>query len=223
MIMRGESEVTMLQASMLVSSLVNPPPMFKKLFNNQDRYITYQKKQHCQDDRFFFADEYNIKRMVRISQFELWFERVYTQLLNILHELTYIESSNLKNVLVMYTKPNFRSHVLVSFDVKKKSHQLYIHKKTKLNIQNQNGTHVPRFVQLGFRMVHMIMFDALAAMPEDWTMFYEFVPTPKMLVISFDQSDDWKCLKDMHGRDFYSPDTQQMHTTVLAPSIQVHV
>uniref|UniRef100_A0A915ILF5 Uncharacterized protein n=1 Tax=Romanomermis culicivorax TaxID=13658 RepID=A0A915ILF5_ROMCU len=54
--MAGESEVTTSQASTLVSSLVNPRPMFKKFFNNQDCYIVYQRKQHGQDDQFFNAD-----------------------------------------------------------------------------------------------------------------------------------------------------------------------
>uniref|UniRef100_A0A915JJC2 Uncharacterized protein n=1 Tax=Romanomermis culicivorax TaxID=13658 RepID=A0A915JJC2_ROMCU len=42
---------------------------------------------------------------------------------------------------------------------------------------------------------------------------------PKTIAIGFDQANDWKCLKDMHGRDFYSPDAPKTHSTVLAPSI----
>uniref|UniRef100_A0A915LCC0 Uncharacterized protein n=1 Tax=Romanomermis culicivorax TaxID=13658 RepID=A0A915LCC0_ROMCU len=42
---------------------------------------------------------------------------------------------------------------------------------------------------------------------------------PKAIVIGFDQADDWKCLKDMHGREYYSPDARKMHSTVLAPNI----
>uniref|UniRef100_A0A915J855 Uncharacterized protein n=1 Tax=Romanomermis culicivorax TaxID=13658 RepID=A0A915J855_ROMCU len=57
------------------------------------------------------------------------------------------------------------------------------------------------------------MFDALVATPEDWTAFYEFVSAPKTIVIGFDQADDWKCLKDMHGRDYYSPDARKTHST----------
>uniref|UniRef100_A0A915KS79 Uncharacterized protein n=1 Tax=Romanomermis culicivorax TaxID=13658 RepID=A0A915KS79_ROMCU len=63
------------------------------------------------------------------------------------------------------------------------------------------------------------MLDALAATPKDRTAFYEFVLAPKTIVIGFDQADDWKCLKDMHGCDYYSSDAQKMHSTVLAPSI----
>uniref|UniRef100_A0A915IE40 Uncharacterized protein n=1 Tax=Romanomermis culicivorax TaxID=13658 RepID=A0A915IE40_ROMCU len=41
-----------------------------------NQYISYQKKQHRQDDRFFFEDEYNIKGMIRIAEFEHRFETV---------------------------------------------------------------------------------------------------------------------------------------------------
>uniref|UniRef100_A0A915JNK4 Uncharacterized protein n=1 Tax=Romanomermis culicivorax TaxID=13658 RepID=A0A915JNK4_ROMCU len=75
-----------------------------------------------------------------------------------------------------------------------------------MNIVNQNVTHVARFVQLGFPTGYTIMFDTLAATPEDWTAFYEFVSPPKTIVIGFDQADNWKCLKDMHGREYYLPD-----------------
>uniref|UniRef100_A0A915HG36 Uncharacterized protein n=1 Tax=Romanomermis culicivorax TaxID=13658 RepID=A0A915HG36_ROMCU len=47
--------------------------------------------------------------------------------------------------------------------------------------------------------------------------------TPKTIVIRFDRADGWKCLKDMHGREYYSPDARKMHFTVLAPSILVDV
>uniref|UniRef100_A0A915K547 Uncharacterized protein n=1 Tax=Romanomermis culicivorax TaxID=13658 RepID=A0A915K547_ROMCU len=84
------------------------------------RYISYQKKQHCQDNRFFFAEE-----------FERWFETVYTRPLNVLGDPTYVKCGDLKNTLMMHSKPNFGSHVLVGFDVQKIStNQLYIHKKT---------------------------------------------------------------------------------------------
>uniref|UniRef100_A0A915KUS5 Uncharacterized protein n=1 Tax=Romanomermis culicivorax TaxID=13658 RepID=A0A915KUS5_ROMCU len=55
--MTSSSEATMSQSSGIMSSLINPPPIFRKYFNDQDRYISYQKKQHRQDDRFFFADD----------------------------------------------------------------------------------------------------------------------------------------------------------------------
>uniref|UniRef100_A0A915I1M0 Uncharacterized protein n=1 Tax=Romanomermis culicivorax TaxID=13658 RepID=A0A915I1M0_ROMCU len=48
------------------------------------------------------------------------------------------------------------------------------------------------------------MFDALAAMSDEWTTFYDFVLALKTIVIGLDQADDWKCLKDMHGHNFYS-------------------
>uniref|UniRef100_A0A915KB48 Uncharacterized protein n=1 Tax=Romanomermis culicivorax TaxID=13658 RepID=A0A915KB48_ROMCU len=114
--------------------------------------------------------------------------------------------------------------MLVGFDVEKISmDQLYIHKKTKMNIQNQNGAHVARFVQLGFWTGHTIVFDALVATPDDWTAFYEYVSARKTIVISFHQADNWKCLKDMHRPDFYSPDTRKTHSNVLAPSISVDI
>uniref|UniRef100_A0A915KRZ7 Uncharacterized protein n=1 Tax=Romanomermis culicivorax TaxID=13658 RepID=A0A915KRZ7_ROMCU len=85
----------------------------------------------------FFADEYNTKRMIRIAEFEHWFETVYTRPLNVLHDPTYVESGEPKRPLTAHSKPNFGGHVLVGFDVKKIStNQLYIHKKTKMNIQN---------------------------------------------------------------------------------------
>uniref|UniRef100_A0A915J525 Uncharacterized protein n=1 Tax=Romanomermis culicivorax TaxID=13658 RepID=A0A915J525_ROMCU len=85
--------------------------------------------------------------MIRIVEFEHWFEMVYARPMNVLRELTYIESGDLKNTLAMHMKLNFRSHILVGFNVEKIStNQLYIHKKTKLDIQNQNVTHVARFV-----------------------------------------------------------------------------
>uniref|UniRef100_A0A915JP28 Uncharacterized protein n=1 Tax=Romanomermis culicivorax TaxID=13658 RepID=A0A915JP28_ROMCU len=91
----------------------------------------------------------------------------------------------------MHSKLNFRSHVLVGFDVKNIStNQLYIHKKTKRNIRNQNATHITRFVQLGFPTGHNIMFDALTATSDDWTAFYEFVSAPKTIIIGFHQADD---------------------------------
>uniref|UniRef100_A0A915KW05 Uncharacterized protein n=1 Tax=Romanomermis culicivorax TaxID=13658 RepID=A0A915KW05_ROMCU len=65
----------------------------------------------------------------------------------------------------------------------------------------------------------MIMFHALVASSDD----YEFVSTPKTIVIGFNQANAWKCLKDMHGRDFYSPDVVKTHSTVLAPSVLVDV
>uniref|UniRef100_A0A915J4E1 Uncharacterized protein n=1 Tax=Romanomermis culicivorax TaxID=13658 RepID=A0A915J4E1_ROMCU len=83
--------------------------------------------------------------------------------------------------------------------------------------------HVTRFVRLGCPTGYTIMFDTLAATPQDWTAFYEFVSAPKTIVISFDQADDWKYLKDMHGRDYYSADARKTHSTVLAPSILVNV
>uniref|UniRef100_A0A915K7G4 Uncharacterized protein n=1 Tax=Romanomermis culicivorax TaxID=13658 RepID=A0A915K7G4_ROMCU len=46
---------------------------------------------------------------------------------------------------------------------------------------------------------------------------------PKTIVVSFNQADNWKCLKDMHGRDFYSPHAHKTHSTVLAPSILVNI
>uniref|UniRef100_A0A915JUG3 Uncharacterized protein n=1 Tax=Romanomermis culicivorax TaxID=13658 RepID=A0A915JUG3_ROMCU len=67
------------------------------------------------------------------------------------------------------------------------------------------------------------MLDALAATPDDWTTFYELVSAPKTIIISFDQADDWKCLKDMHGHEFNSPDAHKMHSNVLAPSILVDI
>uniref|UniRef100_A0A915JFL1 Uncharacterized protein n=1 Tax=Romanomermis culicivorax TaxID=13658 RepID=A0A915JFL1_ROMCU len=124
----------------------------------------------------------------------------------------------------MHSKLNFQSHVLVGFDVKKISmNQLYIHKRTKMNIQNQNTAHVTRFVQLRFPTGHTIMFDALAATSDHWTLFYKFVSAPKTIVISFNQADDWKCLKDMHGCNFYSPDAHKAHSNLLAPSILVDI
>uniref|UniRef100_A0A915IUK1 Uncharacterized protein n=1 Tax=Romanomermis culicivorax TaxID=13658 RepID=A0A915IUK1_ROMCU len=93
--MMTDSEATTLQASTIMSLLVNPPPMFKKFFNNQDRYIMYQCKQHHQDHRFFFADEYNIKGMIRITEFEKWFQTIYARPLNLLREPTYVESGDL--------------------------------------------------------------------------------------------------------------------------------
>uniref|UniRef100_A0A915JSW8 Uncharacterized protein n=1 Tax=Romanomermis culicivorax TaxID=13658 RepID=A0A915JSW8_ROMCU len=98
----------------------------------KDPYIA---KLHHQDDQFFFAEEYNIKRMIRITEFKRWFETVYARRLNVLRNPTYVESGDLKNELTMHSKLDFRSHVLVSFDVKKIStNQLYIHKKTEMNI-----------------------------------------------------------------------------------------
>uniref|UniRef100_A0A915IYC7 Uncharacterized protein n=1 Tax=Romanomermis culicivorax TaxID=13658 RepID=A0A915IYC7_ROMCU len=96
--------------------------------------------------------------------------------LNVLCDPTYVESGQFKGALRVHSKPNFRGHVLVGFDVKKIStNQLYIHKKTKMNILNQKGTHVAQFLQLGFPTGHTIMFDALAATPDNWTAFYKFV------------------------------------------------
>uniref|UniRef100_A0A915J1S8 Uncharacterized protein n=1 Tax=Romanomermis culicivorax TaxID=13658 RepID=A0A915J1S8_ROMCU len=105
--MTNESEVTMLQSSGIASSLINLPPIFRKFFNVQDRYISYQKKQHHQDDGFFFAHEYNIKRMIRIAEFERWFETVYVRPLNVLPDPTYVESGDFKNALRMHSKLNF--------------------------------------------------------------------------------------------------------------------
>uniref|UniRef100_A0A915L3M6 Uncharacterized protein n=1 Tax=Romanomermis culicivorax TaxID=13658 RepID=A0A915L3M6_ROMCU len=97
----------------------------------------------------------------------------------------------LKSPLTAHSKPNFRGHVFVVFDVEKiLTNQLYIHKKTKMNIQNQNAAHLPRFVQLGLPTGYTIMFDILAATPDDWTTFNEFVSPPKTIVIGFDQADD---------------------------------
>uniref|UniRef100_A0A915KLJ9 Uncharacterized protein n=1 Tax=Romanomermis culicivorax TaxID=13658 RepID=A0A915KLJ9_ROMCU len=67
------------------------------------------------------------------------------------------------------------------------------------------------------------MFDALAATSGDWTAFYEFVSAPKTIIIGFDQADNWKCLKDMHGCNFYSSKASKMHSNVLAPSILVNI
>uniref|UniRef100_A0A915KXS9 Uncharacterized protein n=1 Tax=Romanomermis culicivorax TaxID=13658 RepID=A0A915KXS9_ROMCU len=203
------------RGSAISTSLINPPPIFKKYFNDQDRYISYQKKQYRQDDRFFFAEEYNIKCMIRITEFERWFQRIYARPLNVLRDPRY----ELKSALSAHSKPNFCGTVLVGFDVEKIStNQMYIHKKTKMNIVNQNAMHVARFVQLGFPTGYTIMFDTLAATPEDWTSFYEFVLAPKTIIIGFDQAEDWKCLKDMHGRDYYLPDARKTHSTVLAPT-----
>uniref|UniRef100_A0A915HVJ7 Uncharacterized protein n=1 Tax=Romanomermis culicivorax TaxID=13658 RepID=A0A915HVJ7_ROMCU len=95
-------------------------------------------------------------------------EKRLARLLNVLREPTYVESGDLQNALVLYAKPNLRSHVLVGFDIGKiLMNQLYIHKKTKLDIQNQNAAHVARFVQLGSPTGHTIMFDALAAPLDD--------------------------------------------------------
>uniref|UniRef100_A0A915I8V5 Uncharacterized protein n=1 Tax=Romanomermis culicivorax TaxID=13658 RepID=A0A915I8V5_ROMCU len=125
-------------------------------------------------------DEYNIKHMIRITEFEGWFETVYARPLNVLRDLGYVESGELRSTLSAHSKPNFRGHVLVGFDVQKISmNRFYIHKKMKMNIVNQNATHVARFVQLGFPTGYTIMFDALAATPEDWMAFYEFVSAPK--------------------------------------------
>uniref|UniRef100_A0A915LAQ4 Uncharacterized protein n=1 Tax=Romanomermis culicivorax TaxID=13658 RepID=A0A915LAQ4_ROMCU len=55
--MTSKSEATTSQSSAISTSLINLPPIFKKYFNDQDRYI-YQKKQYHQDDRFFFANDY---------------------------------------------------------------------------------------------------------------------------------------------------------------------
>uniref|UniRef100_A0A915INJ1 Uncharacterized protein n=1 Tax=Romanomermis culicivorax TaxID=13658 RepID=A0A915INJ1_ROMCU len=85
--MTSESKATTSQSSAISTSLINPPPIFKKYFNNQDRYISYQKN--------------NIARTI--------------------------------------------------------------------------GSFLRR-------------------------------------------ADDWKCLKDMHGRDHYSPDARKRHSTVLAPT-----
>uniref|UniRef100_A0A915HIX5 Uncharacterized protein n=1 Tax=Romanomermis culicivorax TaxID=13658 RepID=A0A915HIX5_ROMCU len=162
----------MSQSSSIVSLLIKLLPIYRKYFNIQDRYISYQHKQHWQDDRFSFPDKYSIQRMIRITEFERWFETAYARLLNVLCELTYVESGDVRNALVLYAKPNFRSHILVGFDVEKTLiNQLYIHKKTKLDIQNQNAAHVARFIQLGFPTGHTIMFNALVATPDNWTAF----------------------------------------------------
>uniref|UniRef100_A0A915JXL7 3'-5' exonuclease domain-containing protein n=1 Tax=Romanomermis culicivorax TaxID=13658 RepID=A0A915JXL7_ROMCU len=162
--------------------------------------------------------------MIRIAEFEPWFETVYARPLNVLRDPSYVGSGELKSALTAHSKPNFRGHVLVGLDIEKIStNQLYIHKKTKMNILNQKATHVARFVQLGFPTGHTIMFDALAATPDDWTAFYEFVSAPQTIAIGFNQADDWKCLKDMHGREYYSPDARKMHSNVLAPSILVDI
>uniref|UniRef100_A0A915KNY0 Uncharacterized protein n=1 Tax=Romanomermis culicivorax TaxID=13658 RepID=A0A915KNY0_ROMCU len=92
-----------------------------------------------------------------------------------------------------------------------------------MNVQNQNAAHVARFIQLAFPTGHTIMFEALVATPDDWTAFYEFISAPKTIVISFDQADDWKCLKDMYLCKFYSPDARKTHSNVLAPSILVDI
>uniref|UniRef100_A0A915IDC6 Uncharacterized protein n=1 Tax=Romanomermis culicivorax TaxID=13658 RepID=A0A915IDC6_ROMCU len=167
--MTSESEATTSQSLAISTSLIHPPLIFKKYFNDQDRYVSYQKKQYRQDDRFFFPDEYNIKPMIRITEFEQWFKTVYARPLNVLRDPRYVESGKLKSVLSAHSKQNFRGHVLVSFDVEKiATNQLYIHKKTKMNIVNQNAIHVAQFIQLGFPTGYTIMFDALAATPEDW-------------------------------------------------------
>uniref|UniRef100_A0A915KUA9 Uncharacterized protein n=1 Tax=Romanomermis culicivorax TaxID=13658 RepID=A0A915KUA9_ROMCU len=59
-------------------------------------------------------DKYNIKGMIRITEFERWFETVYAWPLNVLGEPTYVESGDLKKALAMYTKPNFRRSGLTS-------------------------------------------------------------------------------------------------------------
>uniref|UniRef100_A0A915LBC8 NurA domain-containing protein n=1 Tax=Romanomermis culicivorax TaxID=13658 RepID=A0A915LBC8_ROMCU len=170
--MTSESEATTSQSSAISTSLINPLPIFKKHFNDQDRYVSYQKKQYRQEDRFFFAD----------------------------------------------------GHVLVGFDFRKIStNQLYSHKKTKMNIVNQNVTQVARFLQLGFSTGYTLMFDALAATPKDWTAFYKFLWAPKTILIRFDQADNWKCLKGMHRHEYYLSDAIKMHSTELAPSILVDV
>uniref|UniRef100_A0A915IP30 Uncharacterized protein n=1 Tax=Romanomermis culicivorax TaxID=13658 RepID=A0A915IP30_ROMCU len=130
--------------------------------------------------------------MIRIPKFERWFETVYTRPLNVLGKPTYVESGDIRNTLALYAKLNFRSHVLFSFEFffQISMNQLYIHKKTKLDIQNQNAAHVARFVQLGFPTRHTIMFNALAATPDDWIAFYQFILVLKTNVISFDQAED---------------------------------
>uniref|UniRef100_A0A915KUG1 Uncharacterized protein n=1 Tax=Romanomermis culicivorax TaxID=13658 RepID=A0A915KUG1_ROMCU len=162
--------------------------------------------------------------MMRITEFEQWFKTVYARHLNVLRDSTYVKSGKLKSALMAHSKPNFRGHLWVSFDVEKISrNQLYIHKKTKMNIQNQNTAHVARFLQLGFPTGHTIMFDPLAAIPNDWTMFYKFVSAPKTIIIGFDQADNWRCLKDMHEHEFYSPDARKTHSNMVAPSILVDI
>uniref|UniRef100_A0A915KNC9 3'-5' exonuclease domain-containing protein n=1 Tax=Romanomermis culicivorax TaxID=13658 RepID=A0A915KNC9_ROMCU len=200
--MTSESEATMSQSSAISTSVINPPPIFKKYFN----------------------DQYNIKCMIRITEFEQWFETVYARPLNVLWDPRYVGSGKLKSALSAHSKPNFRGHVLVGFDIEKIStNQLYIHKKKKMNIVNQNATHIAWFIQLGFPTGYTLMLDALAATPEDWMALYEFLSAPKTIVIGFDQADNWKCLKDMHGREYYSSDACKMHSTVLAPSILIDV
>uniref|UniRef100_A0A915HPJ8 Uncharacterized protein n=1 Tax=Romanomermis culicivorax TaxID=13658 RepID=A0A915HPJ8_ROMCU len=68
-------------------------------------------------------------------EFERWFEMVYARPLNVLRNPRYVESGELKSALSVHSKLNFRGHMLVSFDLEKIStDQLYIHKKTKINI-----------------------------------------------------------------------------------------
>uniref|UniRef100_A0A915JV22 Uncharacterized protein n=1 Tax=Romanomermis culicivorax TaxID=13658 RepID=A0A915JV22_ROMCU len=68
--MTSELEATTSQSSAISTSLINLPPIFKKYFNNQD-IDTYQ---------------YNIKPMIRITEFERWFETVYAWPLNVLRD-----------------------------------------------------------------------------------------------------------------------------------------
>uniref|UniRef100_A0A915KU26 Uncharacterized protein n=1 Tax=Romanomermis culicivorax TaxID=13658 RepID=A0A915KU26_ROMCU len=105
--MTSRSKATMSQSSGVRSSLINSLTIFQKYFNVQHQYVSYQKKQHLQDNRFFFADEYNLKRMIRIAEFEGWFEMIYARLLNVLRDRTCIESGDLKNALMLHSKPNF--------------------------------------------------------------------------------------------------------------------
>uniref|UniRef100_A0A915HTR5 Uncharacterized protein n=1 Tax=Romanomermis culicivorax TaxID=13658 RepID=A0A915HTR5_ROMCU len=53
------------------------------------------------------SQKYNIKRMIRITEFERWFETVYARPLNVLHDARYIESGKLKSVLSAHSKLNF--------------------------------------------------------------------------------------------------------------------
>uniref|UniRef100_A0A915KIE3 Uncharacterized protein n=1 Tax=Romanomermis culicivorax TaxID=13658 RepID=A0A915KIE3_ROMCU len=57
--------------------------------------------------------------MIRIRVLEKWFKMVYVKPLNVLCERTNVESGDLQNALVLYAEPNFRSHILVHFDVQK--------------------------------------------------------------------------------------------------------
>uniref|UniRef100_A0A915J2F2 Uncharacterized protein n=1 Tax=Romanomermis culicivorax TaxID=13658 RepID=A0A915J2F2_ROMCU len=49
--MTSESEAAMSQGSAISTSLINPPPIFKKYFNDQDRYISIQHQTYDKNHR----------------------------------------------------------------------------------------------------------------------------------------------------------------------------